>query len=157
MSVPPFQTLKVRVRRFLELASVDRWLLIQAACTLIAVRLALRFLPLRVTRDVLAQLSKHLRPVGAPPKAQERMIWAVYTAGTLVPGGGNCLVRALTLQTLLTQRGIVSELRIGFARADGETVEGHAWLTYEGRVIMGDIVDLERFESVPARILKVGR
>jgi hypothetical protein len=149
------QTLKTRFRRFWALTPADRRLLVQAACILVAVKLALRCLPLRLTQRALGYLGH--KPPGTPPGVQERIIWAVSTASGLVPGGGNCLARALTLQTLLARCGVVTEVRIGFARADSGAVEGHAWLTHEGRVIMGDLADLGRFENAPVGTPGVGR
>jgi hypothetical protein len=151
----PLRTLTVNGKRFLELSAADRWLLVQAACILATVKLALRCLPLRVTRRALAYLGR--KPASTPPEVQERAIRAVSTASGLVPGGGNCFARALTLQTLLARRGVATEVHIGFARAQGGAVEGHAWLTHEGHVIMGNLDDLERFESAPVRAAKVGR
>ena len=160
MPPPPsrVQTLE-HFRRFWALTPEDRRLLTQAACLLAAVKLALRCLPLRVTRRALAHLGKRHNPVSAPSEVQENAVWAVATASGLVPGGGNCLARALTLQTLLARRGVATVVRIGFARADNGAVEGHAWLIHEGRVIMGDLADLGRFENenAPVGIPGVGR
>jgi hypothetical protein len=43
--------------------------------------------------------------------------------------GGNCLVRSLTLWTMLLRRGVPTDLRVGFRRRDRE-IQGHAWLEY---------------------------
>jgi hypothetical protein len=43
--------------------------------------------------------------------------------------GGNCLVRSLTLWTMLLRRGVPTDLRVGFRRRDSE-IQGHAWLEY---------------------------
>lgn len=145
MSAPPrwLRTVVVGGYQFLRLPVADQWLLAQAALTLAAMKLALRWLPLRLTQRTLAKVGRLRSPFGLG--SLERSVWAVSTAGALVPGGSNCLVRALTLQTLLAQRGVVTEVRIGFAQESGRLVEGHAWLELEGHVILGDLTDLERF------------
>lgn len=158
----PFRWLRGSARRFFRLSGADRRLLLYAVCGLAAVKVALRCLPLQVTQRALAHVGRlRERPVSPKPRehvqALERSVWAVSTASGLVPGGGNCLVRALTLQTLLARYGVVTEVQFGFARAKSGTVEGHAWLTHRGRVLIGDLTDLERFESTPARATKVGR
>lgn len=158
LSQPPrFRTLRVLLIRFLRLSPEDRWLRLQAVSTLAAVKLALRCLPLRVTRRALTRLGKRRKPSSAPPWVQERAVRAVATASGLVPGGSNCLARALTLQTLLARRGVVTEVRIGFARAQSGAMEGHAWLMHEDCVIIGDLDDLERFKGIPVKAPKVGR
>lgn len=45
--------------------------------------------------------------------------------------GGNCLVRSLTLWTMLLRRGVSTDLRVGF-RKRNEKIEGHAWLEHDG-------------------------
>lgn len=51
-----------------------------------------------------------------------------------------CLRRALVLQRLLWQRGIVTALRLGVAR-EGDALNAHAWLEREGRPLgeAGDV------------------
>lgn len=44
---------------------------------------------------------------------------------------GSCLTRSFTLWTLLLRRGIRTDLRVGFRKCEG-TVEGHAWIEYDG-------------------------
>ena len=43
--------------------------------------------------------------------------------------GGNCLVKSLTLWTMLLSRGLSTELRVGFRKRDGR-IEGRAWLEH---------------------------
>lgn len=136
--------LKTGMQRFFELPRDDRRLLLLAIGCLAAVKLALHWLPLPFTRQVLA----HVTRLTASPKAQDlgRSIWAVSVASGLVPGGGNCLARALTLQTLLSRYSVRTMLHVGFAHDTRKRVEGHAWLTCEGRVVIGNLADLERFK-----------
>jgi hypothetical protein len=42
---------------------------------------------------------------------------------------GPCLVRSLTLWSMLLRRGVTTDLRVGFRRRDG-AMQGHAWLEY---------------------------
>jgi hypothetical protein len=48
--------------------------------------------------------------------------------------GGNCLVRSLTLWSILLRRGLPTDLRVGFRKRAGR-IEGHAWLEHEGAPI----------------------
>jgi hypothetical protein len=47
-----------------------------------------------------------------------------------------CLPRALALQKLLALHGHESELKIGVAKS-GELLEAHAWLIWDGQIIIG--------------------
>lgn len=45
-----------------------------------------------------------------------------------------CLRRALTLQKMLAQKGIATEIKIGVHKDDSQ-LSAHAWLEYEGRTL----------------------
>jgi hypothetical protein len=49
----------------------------------------------------------------------------------------NCLVRSLTLWTILLRRGLSTDLRVGFRKSDGQ-IEGHAWVEHDGVPINED-------------------
>jgi hypothetical protein len=77
---------------------------------------------------------------------------AVRRASRLVPGA-TCLPQALATRAMLKRRGIVSELRIGVARDTRGDVQAHAWVEVAGRVVIGNLPDLARYQrlaSVPA-------
>lgn len=61
-----------------------------------------------------------------------------------VPWRSDCLVQALAGQRWLAWGGIASEIAVGAAkRADG-SLNAHAWLRLEGRVVLGgDVADLQ--------------
>lgn len=74
--------------------------------------------------------------------------WAVGVARRVVPAA-TCLVQALAADRMLRARGVVAELKIGVPpHASGE-FEAHAWLEWEGRVVVGDREDLARFALLP--------
>lgn len=57
---------------------------------------------------------------------------------------GNCLVRSLTLWTLLLRRGLSTNLRVGFRKRDGR-FQGHAWVEYAGVPINEDVNETKTF------------
>lgn len=73
----------------------------------------------------------------------ERIAWAVVNAGARVPGA-TCLERALAAQLLFGRRGYASSLQIGVAKNDH--VQAHAWVEYDGDVVVGDCPELEQYE-----------
>ena len=54
---------------------------------------------------------------------------------------GTCLVRSLTLWAILLRFGLATDLRLGMRKRNG-SMEGHAWLEYEGVPIneSGDLI-----------------
>jgi Transglutaminase-like superfamily len=84
----------------------------------------------------------------APPTI-ERIAWAVRAAGRFIPGGTNCLVRALATQLLLGQYGYRSELRIGVRKAEDGALAAHAWLESAGAIVIGEF-ELEHYVPLAA-------
>jgi hypothetical protein len=67
-----------------------------------------------------------------------------------MPGGAKCLARALTTQVLLNRQGYLPDLRIGVAKATAGQLEAHAWIEYQGQVVMGHLNDLARYLPLPS-------
>ncbi|MBO6575166.1 MAG: lasso peptide biosynthesis B2 protein [Rhodothermales bacterium] len=55
-----------------------------------------------------------------------------------------CLPRATALHHLLKRRGIPSGFRLGSRLTNGR-LESHAWVELGGRVVLGDLPDLETY------------
>ncbi len=67
-----------------------------------------------------------------------------------MPGGAKCLARALTTQVLLNRQGYLPDLRIGVAKATAGQLEAHAWVEYQGRIVIGQLNDLSRYLPLPS-------
>ena len=64
-----------------------------------------------------------------------RLIWSVNAAARRI-NGSTCLTKAVTLHEMLARHGHRSEVKIGVAKPD-LTLQAHAWLVWNGKVIMG--------------------
>jgi hypothetical protein len=62
----------------------------------------------------------------------------------------NCLPQALVGHRLLGRKGFDVQLKIGVLKNRGDQLAAHAWLEFQGRVILGDLRGLERFAAFPA-------
>ena len=116
---------------------------------LAAVRLGLWIAPFASLRCWTARLGRPRdnSPVAAPLPA-ERIVWAVSAAGRRVPGGQNCLAKALTTQTLLTRYGHSARLRIGVAHTTQQRFHAHAWVETRDGLVLREST-LERFTALP--------
>ena len=116
---------------------------------LAAVRLGLWIVPFASLRRWATRLARprDTSPAAVPLPA-ERIAWAVSAVGRRVPGGQNCLARALTTQTLLTRYGHPARLRIGVAHTTERGFHAHAWVeTLDGLVLRESTI--ERFTALP--------
>jgi hypothetical protein len=98
------------------------------------VRLALWLIPLaRLHRGLT---TRRVEIASLAPARARRLAWAVAAASCRVPRA-TCLTRALALQLLLRQRGSPSRIHVGLGRRGPGEVRGHAWLEWQGEVLIG--------------------
>ena len=137
-----------RIRRFWGLSGQKQRLLIYACLLLNGIRLALWLFSFNFVRRRLGDLStvwtRH--PVGQPVSVA-LVAGAVAIAGRYTPGTARCLVRALTTQALLDHYGYPHQLHIGVMKND-LSVEAHAWIEYQGRVVVGGLDNLQEFKPL---------
>jgi hypothetical protein len=76
------------------------------------------------------------------------VIWGVERMSRFVPAA-TCLVQAIAAYILLNQAGQATDLRVGVAKNKTGTFLAHAWLEYQGAVLLGDRNSPSRFTTLP--------
>ncbi|MBD2576892.1 lasso peptide biosynthesis B2 protein [Oscillatoria sp. FACHB-1406] len=132
-----------KLYRLARLNGRDRVLFLQAAFLLAIVKLGLTRFSFQTLHRWLAKIFSKSTPKYVVPA--EKILWAVETASRNLPGGAKCLNRALVAQTLLARQGYPARLRIGVAKNACGQLEAHAWVENEERILVGRLVDGERF------------
>ena len=143
--------LKGRLNKFFQRSRDEQGLFISAGCLLIAIRTGLAIFSFERVRMILSFLAKDMNTEkysGWEGSTVERIVWAVSTASRHLPVKMNCFPRALATQVLLSRQNIASELKIGVSRMGADQFEAHAWVVCNGRVIMGELDDLDRFKPL---------
>ncbi len=139
-----------RVRNFLRLSAGDRYFLIKTLVLLIAIRLGLSLLRFNTLLKLVTKISQpDERSLSTSKVTVGKIVWAVNASTRYVPGV-KCLARALTTQVLMNQYGQSPELRIGVAKGETGKLEAHAWIEYQGWVVMGNLQDLSRYMPLPS-------
>jgi hypothetical protein len=136
-----------RFRGFLTLTLNERRVLLQAAVLLPLVAGSLRLIGFRSTRRCLRRFfafdsfNQHRKQGDYKDAlAVARLVGiAAWHTGF---SKGSCLPRSVTLWSMLRQRGIESEVRIG-VRKHGDGIEAHAWVVCCDAVL-NDGRDVER-------------
>jgi len=121
-----------RVKRFLQLTGAERTIFLQAALSLILIRLTLGRISLRAIRRLALPSRSRTTNACAP----EHLAWAVASAARFVPGS-TCLVRALAIRILLIRHGYDPQVIIGVAKNESLPFEAHAWVACQGQIVMG--------------------
>jgi hypothetical protein len=121
-----------RLKRFLRLSRTERALFLQGAFSIMAVRLALRFLSF----ERLQALACRWAGRATAPITSDRIVWAVEAAARHIPAS-SCLSKALAAQALLARHGYASQLMIGVAKDEACRLEAHAWITCQDHILIG--------------------
>lgn len=143
-----------RVVRFVHLSRSKQRLLLEAVWLLARVRLMLALLRFEVAMrrlDAMA-VSRGGRDRSTPSLPDDvdadALLWAVRTASRIVPRA-TCLTQALGARVMFLRRGMPVDVHVGVARGAAGTFEAHAWVERNGRIVLGDLPDLDRYARIP--------
>lgn len=67
----------------------------------------------------------------------EHVAWAVRTTGHHLFPDRPCLPQALATRFLLSRLGVATDLRIGVRKSEPEDLRAHAWVEFDGEVLIG--------------------
>lgn len=137
-----------RLHKWQALSRREQKWLGEAALLLTSVRLLQRTLPFRRWRRLLTRSAPARPPRSGEPSPAE-LARAIERARRL-PGEYTCLPAAYALHLLLHRHGYRSSIQVGVARDAHGKVEAHAWLEYDGQILIGGLPDLGRFVPLPA-------
>jgi hypothetical protein len=130
--------LRRAVPRLRQLGRAELLLLAQAPFALPLAALALRRWGLGgVQRWIARQPAAAVAPADPPAQLQlvERLSWCVQIAAAYGPWPANCLQRSMVLCWFLRRRGLAGDLRIGVRVTDDGSMDFHAWVEHQGRVV----------------------
>lgn len=121
-------------------------LLLEAGVLLCLARAGLQtlsFVALRQALDRCATVRS-----GDPQETPMRIAWAVNAVSRRLPGRPSCLMQALAADVMLRRRGYRAELLFGLRKTSGaQSPDGHAWVTCEGGVVVGDVENLSDYSA----------
>lgn len=109
-------------------------LLIASGVVVLKVRVMLTFSSYRsVLKEIeSAEISTHFNK----HRDSSLLVWAVERSARLVPAA-SCLTKALALRWLLAKSGQECTIRIGVAKSAEGSVEAHAWVIQNEKVLIG--------------------
>ena len=142
-----------RAHKFTNLSPAQRRLAVRAFFLLIVVRFALWVLPFTAVARWVGNLGKKYK-LHANGLSPHQLTSLISSAADYVPGA-SCLTQALVSHVVLSLCGYTPLLKIGVAKSVTNQMEAHAWVEWEGKVIIGQLGDLERFtqlQQVHARL-----
>ena len=142
------------IQNFLKLSGSDRRILLYTYTLLTLIRVGLLLLPFERVWKGLVRLGQSVPSAEAVSKTQiqtlRQVLWAVNLSTRFTPGGAKCLVRALTTKVLLDQRRCPVDFKIGVAKTDAGALDAHAWIEFQGQVIIGQVNKLSEYTTMPS-------
>lgn len=142
-----------KLRRFLRARKRGgKKLFCQGYIVMCLVRLGLFLLPFNRLQSLVLK-SKKLEPLAIDRSTVtvSSIARAVNRSGRYSPGKPMCLARALTTAVLMNIYGFPYQIKIGVAKGESGKIEAHAWVTWEGKVMMGNLPDLSRYIPMSAK------
>lgn len=138
----------VLLAKFYRLPLEEKRLIIQAIYLITCFRTKLKFLSARVVfTQVREEKTTGRRTINRTSVSSQRI--ASILKYLQVCTSSTCLPLALAGYVLMTQNGHKADLHIGVAKDDMARLEAHAWLTFDGDMILGKIEDIARFKELP--------
>ncbi len=141
------------ILRLIRLTPQERNLFLKTYILLTLVRLGLFLRSFNRLRKILERMSAPHQAIATDPLSQRQLIirvqWAIDASCKFMPGSVKCLARALTMKTLLDRYNCPAKLVIGVDKNKVAQLEAHAWVEYEGHVVIGHLHDLNRFKPLP--------
>lgn len=136
----------MRIFKFLALPPFEKVFLLIAYYHLVLWRIRLVFNSFSSLLDKcrtspLAKIpSSQLMPISS-------LVRLLNTANALVPGS-TCLSKAFAAHILLKKNGYLTELHIGVIRNFDNLFQAHAWLSFQGEVLIGMRPELNDYRDI---------
>lgn len=117
--------------RFRRLSGSDRSVLLRLALLVPLIELGLRIVGFKLVLNPLRKFAVARQTIASPAAEIARHVRLLSLFHRQLPFTGNCLARSLALWYLLQRRGIVTEVRFGVRKQEGQ-IAAHAWVEYGG-------------------------
>jgi Transglutaminase-like superfamily len=111
------------------------------------------------TRCLLRDLAfrRHAAPRAGRPLDLRLVAWSIRAVSRRVPWRSDCLLQAMAATAWLRKAGYAPEFYLGVRSGASGDIEAHAWLTVDGRVLVGGSgPDLSAFRTILAPDRRLG-
>lgn len=137
-----------RIGKFFRLSGKEKKIFLQAMVLLFSCRLSLQCKEFKEVVNHYGKQCRQIQPKRSSSVSPGRVAALLEAAGKIVPFS-TCLSRALAGTVLLRTQGYTPVLHIGVAKENDNMLEAHAWLSLDGKIIIGNCPDLERYHELP--------
>jgi hypothetical protein len=144
-----------RFRKYLFAVKIYGWGFVKLSVLMLVVKVGLSFLSFQYFYQLFTKLTRPSSQIHSSPDEMLKILEMIEISGRYSPFRATCLIKAMTGQILLNRKGFSTEMRIGVSRSSPNYIEAHAWVVYQGKVIIGDRYDLDRYAVLPGLMQKL--
>jgi Transglutaminase-like superfamily len=135
-----------KIQKFLYLEPSERYLLIETFLMLNFIRICFLTVKFPTLQSLLNRISRFNSSENfRSDELIDKIVWRVEVSTSLSPGGAKCLARALVVHTMMERAGFNPILQIGVTDNPLKNFQAHAWVEYEGKIIIGNLPDLKKY------------
>lgn len=118
------------------------------------IRLGLLVLPFRILWRIVTRMEEARRRRFFKAATCQQIRWAVDVASRHIPSA-TCLTQALSAKVIFGKYGYDADLKIGVAKDAESNLAAHAWLEIGGKIVIGNLPDLNRYVCLPPLAVKI--
>lgn len=126
-----------KLAKLIVLSQSQKYLLLKAAVLVGGIRVGLAVFSYSKVKHLLDRTGSGPHRPTKPPSYLDDVVWAVRAIARRTLGDKPCLIQALAAQWLLRRTGYATTLRIGVTKKSDHELRAHAWLEYDGDIIIG--------------------
>lgn len=137
------------LRKFMRLPNSEKKCFLKAVFMLFYYKLRLKTTSLQtIFTSVYTRSQKVQSKTIDHSIAPERIARLIVVAGRLVPSS-TCLSKAFAGKILFAENGYNTELHLGVCKNAAVGLEAHAWLSLDGKIVLGYLPNLNRYKEFP--------
>jgi hypothetical protein len=128
------------IDKWRKLSRGERMAWLRAAFCLLCIGTSLRVLSFGQFRSLYGWAARGKYSIFLSEEDVQRVTWAVRSAAYHLPMSVLCLPQALAAKYLLRNAATI-ELHIGVALTADESFVAHAWVEWQGKIVIGESTD----------------
>lgn len=128
-----------RLAKLARMERIRKRYLLAATAHLLRARVRHYRLSTKAILEDLQSAAPHATPTrsGAEPLDVALAAWAIATAARHVPWRADCLLQAMATTDWLRRHALAPTFHLGLQRSSSGELQAHAWLTLDGRILVG--------------------
>lgn len=140
------------LHKIFKLPSREKALFIQAVYYLLVFRIKLVHTPPKILFAKVAKASSVVMKRQPPLDISTGRIAGIINQASRFLPYTTCLSKALAGSVLLTQYCYTSDLHIGVLFDETRQLRAHAWLSHNGKIILGNLPNLGSYRDLPLKL-----